>query len=168
VGERRPRLRVESLDQPRRVRSGGREVVLPLREVLADRRVPAPLEHCRLDLDYPAILRRQKATRKARCVFAWLARTHGAGRQTELARDLRVSPPRIVQLKRQLARCLATEDYYPPPTRPSNSRRPQRGRRRRHAPPLNAGTSSAQGGHRLRLASYVGPSQPVQKGGASR
>jgi hypothetical protein len=101
-----------------------------LSEVLADRRVKNPLEACRQDLDYPGILRQQHASRPARRVFAYLAQTHGSRRQTELARELEVSPPRIVQLKHRLVDCLAGEDYRPPPTRPLGPPRPKRGRPR--------------------------------------
>jgi hypothetical protein len=128
AAQRRHRLRVVSLDQPRRMHTPEGEVRIPLSEVLADKRSEPPLEACRKDLDYPTILRRQRASRKARCVFAWLAQTHGTGRQIELARELGVSPPRIVQLKRQLARCLAAEDYGPPPTRIAHHPLPKRGR----------------------------------------
>lgn len=134
AAQRRHRLRVVSLDQPRRMHTPEGEVRMPLSEVLADKRSEPPLEACRKDLDYPAILRRQKASRKARCVFAWLAQTRGTSRQTELARALGVSPPRIVQLKHQLARCLAAEGYTPPDTRPDRQPRSRRGRPRRPAP----------------------------------
>jgi len=120
--QQRHRLRIVSFDERRRLRTPEGEYWLPLSEVLADRRVHDPREACRQNLDYPGILRRQRASRKARRVFAYLAQTHGSGRQTELARELRVSPPRVTQLKYQLADCLAAEDYGPPPTRPERGR----------------------------------------------
>lgn len=115
TGQRRHRLRIVSLDQPRRLRTPGRESRLPLSEVLADRRAVPPPENCRRDLDYPLILRRHRASPKARQVFAYLAQTHGQGRQVELARQLGVVPSRVVQLKQQLARCLAAGGYGPTP-----------------------------------------------------
>ena len=120
--QQRHRVRIVSFDAWRRVRTPEGELRLPLSEVLADRRVRDPLEACRQDLDYPSILRRHRVSRPARRVFAYLAQTHGSGRQTELARELRVSPPRVTQLKYQLADCLAAEDYGPPATRPERVR----------------------------------------------
>ncbi len=138
---RHPRgLSVVSIDRSFASRPLGK-CRLPLSQALASRRTDQPLEHCRRDLDYPEILDRQHASAKARRVFDYLASTHGEGRQTDLARELRVSPPRIVQLKQQLAGCLAAEGYGPtnwgkvPPTS---------GRPRRNDPPLNAGTSPAR------------------------
>ena len=120
--QQRHGLRIVSFDERRRMRTPEGEYWLPLSEVLADRRVRDPLEACRQDLDYPSILRRHRVSRPARRVFAYLAQTHGSGRQTELARELRVSPPRVTQLKYQLADCLAAEDYGPPATRPERVR----------------------------------------------
>ena len=135
-------LRVVSLNECRWVRTVDGPAWLPLSEVLADRRAPDPFESCRQDLDYPGILRRQRASRKARRVFAWLAASHGGASGVDMARRLRVSPPRIVQLKQELAGHLAVEGYAPSGPRPVLKSR--RGRPRRYAPPLNAGTSPPQ------------------------
>jgi hypothetical protein len=132
-------VRVVSLDEPRLVRTPQRTAYLPLSEVLADGRAELPPEACRKNLDYPGILKRRKASRKGRQVFTALAQSHGTVRGVDLARELHVSAPRIVQLKRQLARCLAVEDYGPPPTRHAGPAPMKRGRR--FAPALNAGSS---------------------------
>jgi hypothetical protein len=135
-------VRIVSLEECRTSRTPEGGARLPLSEVLADRRAPNPLEATRQNLDYPAILRRQRASRKARRVFAWLAQTQGSGRQTELARELRVSEPRVVQLKQELAKHLAAEGYECS-GRQRRADRPLQRRARRYAPPLNAGTSPA-------------------------
>jgi hypothetical protein len=113
VCRQRHGLRVVSLDQPRcgHTHDGGDR--LPLSQVLADRRAPSPLEDCRVDLDYGTILARQQVSHQMRRVFNWLASTKGAGRQIELARLLRVSPPRVTQIKKLLAARLAAEGYGP-------------------------------------------------------
>jgi hypothetical protein len=116
--QQRHRLRVISLDETRPVRVPEGLTRLPLSEVLADKRATPPPENCRRDVDYAEILQRQRASRQAKRVFRWLAESHGTARGADLARRMRVSPPRIVQLKHQLADCLAAEDYGPPPTRP--------------------------------------------------
>ena len=130
-------LRVVSLERSFAPRPLGK-CRLPLSQVLASRRTDQPLENCRRDFDYPEILDRQQANAKARRVFDFLASTHGAGQQIELARELRVSPPRIVQIKQQLAECLAAEGYGPANSLKSSVKP---GRSRRYDPPLNAGTS---------------------------
>ncbi|HUU96072.1 MAG TPA: hypothetical protein VM487_10060 [Phycisphaerae bacterium] len=138
---RRHGVSVVSLDQPRRIRTRDGETVLSLSEVLADRRSDRPPEHCRKNVDYEEILQRQKASRKARAVFDLLAETHGAARGVDMARQLRVSTPRIVQLKYELADCLAAEGYGPPAVWMRRRSRRGRGRPRRPDPPLNVGTS---------------------------
>ena len=151
AGQVRHGFRVLSIQQHRVVRTRDGFARLPLSEILADRRVPDPQEDCRRDLDYPSILVRQKASRRARQLFARLAASHGAARGVDLARELHVSPPRIVQLKHELARHLAAEGYGPErPLQPCHERPLHRGRPRRLAPPLNAGTSPAGRGVRRR------------------
>ena len=70
-----------------------------------------------------------------------------AGKQVELAAELGVSPPRITQLKGELADRLAEEGHFPAGFRPSERVRPRRtrrrGSRRLREIPLNAGTSPA-------------------------
>ncbi len=110
VGQRRRGTRIISLSERRWVRTPTGLQRLRLCDVLADRRASSPLENCRRNLDYPSILRRG-VSRKARRVFAWLAATQGSSRQVELARQLGVSPPRIKQLKRELASHLARAGY---------------------------------------------------------
>ena len=90
---------------------------LPLSEVLADRRQDNnPYEHARQDLDYPAILRTERVSRKARKVFRLLCEVRGQGAGLVIAHELRVSEGRVTQLKDQLADALARHDYGPPPT----------------------------------------------------
>jgi hypothetical protein len=145
--------KIQSLDQPRWVHTPEGAARLPLSEVLAHRRAPNPLEAVRQDLDYAGILRGHKASRKSRQVFALLAKTHGMAKGVEIARVLHVSPPRVVQLKYQLAQCLAAEGYGPPPTRPDGRPRRKRGRPRRHAPLSNVGSSPPAGSGRSKRVS---------------
>ena len=135
-------LRIVSLDAKRRMRTRDGEARLRLSEILADRRAEQPFQNCRRDIDYDEILTRQKASPKARRVFRLLAETHGTARGVDVARQLRVSQPRIVQLKYKLADCLAAEQYGP--WRTWVACRSRRGSRRPD-PPLNAGTSPAPG-----------------------
>jgi hypothetical protein len=144
AAQRKHRLHIVSLDEVRPVCTCDRVRRLPLSDVLADGRADPPPECCRRNTYYPEILQRQRANQKARRVFAFLAATHGSGRGVDMARQLRVTPPRIVQLKQQLARCLAAEDYGPRGRSVPARHRRQRPQRRT-APPLNAGTSPAGG-----------------------
>jgi hypothetical protein len=122
------------------------QVQASLADTLADRKADRPLENVRRDLDYSDILDREAANRKVRRVFHFFCETAGQGPQIELARELGVSPPRVCQLKAQLADMLAAHDYEPPATRrerPSPSRRGRSTARhsRRREIPLNAGTN---------------------------
>ena len=81
--------------------------------MLADTREDSPLEHARRNLDYPSILDQEHVNPRARRVFRFLAEHHGAGCQKELARELKLAPSRISQIKRDLAGCLARHGYGP-------------------------------------------------------
>ncbi len=108
------RTKTTSLDQPTRILDEDRERVALLSQVLADTREDSPFEHARRNLDYPAILDMEHVGLKARRVFGFLAETHGAGSQKELARALKLSPGRISQIKRNLSECLWRHGYEPP------------------------------------------------------
>jgi hypothetical protein len=122
------------------------QVQVSLADTLADRKADRPLENVRRNLDYSDILDREAANRKVRRVFRFFCETAGQGPQVELARELGVSPPRVCQLKAQLADMLAAHDYEPPATRPKKPSRSRRGRNterqnRRREIPLNTGTN---------------------------
>ena len=88
-------------------------------EALADRDAEEPGEIVRREHDYPLML--NSVSEKALAAFRFLAETHGAGRQTDLAGELMVSPARITQLKRELADVMAAHGYAGPLTRrPTN------------------------------------------------
>lgn len=93
------------------IRSDVGEVKERLSDGLASSREHSPFEHARRNLDYPAILDMEHVSLKARRVFGFLAETHGAGSQKELARALKLSPGRITQIKRHLAGCLSRHGY---------------------------------------------------------
>jgi hypothetical protein len=120
-----------------------------LADALTDRKTDRPLENARRNVDYPEILDRARAGHKLRRVFSFLLETAGAGRQTDLARELGVSAPRICQLKNKLADILAAAGYCPSgaPNSPEGAnRRPGRPRTVQghlDVVPLNAGTSPA-------------------------
>lgn len=145
AAQRRRGFRVVSLETMELDPSG--DGFVRLADVLADSKADRPPENVRRDIDYPEILDRQQASPKARRVFEFLCETACAGKQVELAAELGVSPPRITQLKGELADRLAEEGYFPAGLRPSERVRPRqnRGRRSRRLReiPLNAGTSPA-------------------------
>ena len=104
-------IRVVSLDQPidpdaDRPRS--------LRDLLADQEAESPLENVRRHHDYQAIFDQEAVSPKARTTAAFLAATHGTGRQTDLAAELKVTPGRITQLKGELAEALGRHGYAGP------------------------------------------------------
>jgi hypothetical protein len=117
--DRRGNHRIHSLEEHRPVRTSQKGRPDRLSDVLADSREDSPLENARRDLDYPAILDRESVSPKGRRVFAFLAENHGAGSQKELARELKISPTRVCQIKQQLAGCLAKHGYGPN-TEPTN------------------------------------------------
>jgi hypothetical protein len=87
---------------------------LTLSETLADRRQDNnPFEQVRKNLDYPAILRKEKVSRKARKIFSLVAADRSLGQGERIATALRMSPGRVCQLKTQLAEALAKYDYVP-------------------------------------------------------
>ena len=87
---------------------------IPLAEALADRRAEDPYDIVRREYDYTIILGLERVSVKAKDTFCFLAETHGAGQQLELAATLRVSGGRISQLKQELAEALAKHDYHSP------------------------------------------------------
>ena len=107
-----------------------------LREALADRTSVGPYDQFRIAHDYPAIFDMEDVAEKPRRVFSFLAETDGQGSQSALARELRVSPARITQCKRELGQALSRHDYHGPlvsgrPNPASDGRRenrPQPGR----------------------------------------
>lgn len=86
----------------------------PLRECLADRDAENPFDIVRRIHDYPDILDSEKVSEKANDVLLFLARTHGDGKQSDLAAELGLSAGRITQLKGQLRNALARHGYVGP------------------------------------------------------
>ena len=135
--QRRHGVRVVSLDQPRRIRTRHGEAILPLSEVLADRRSDRPLENARRNLDYPEILDHAGANRQVKRVFEFFCETAGAGKQ----------------VKDELGDILAAYGYEPPAARKPEKRSKKRGRpagrvpRYLHGIPLNPGTTPARRRH---------------------
>ena len=104
-------VRVVSLDQdvdPTEARG------LKLREALADNDAEDPYDVVRRDHDYPSILKQESVSAKAWATFRFLAETRGAGKQCDLAAQMRVSPGRVTQLKGELSHALARHDYLSP------------------------------------------------------
>lgn len=85
-----------------------------LTESLEDRDTENPFDIVRRRSDYPWIMDREEVSSKAQRVFGYFTETMGAGKQTELAAELKVTPGRVTQLKRQLADALAKHDYHGP------------------------------------------------------
>jgi hypothetical protein len=83
-----------------------------LQEALATGESESPLEITRRGHDYPLLL--NEVSDKAQRTFGFLAATHGAGRQVDLAAELMVSPARITQLKAELATALGAGGYAGP------------------------------------------------------
>jgi len=110
--QRKHDFRVVSLDRDWAEENHGR----PLRysEALADRDAEDPFDVVRRSQDYPAIFEAEQVSDKAKATFQFLAETKSEGRQLDLADQLSVSPPRITQLKGELAKALATHDYQGP------------------------------------------------------
>ena len=92
-------------------------------ETLADRAAECPSDVARRRHDFALLLEGDQVSRHAKAVFLFLARSAGAGRQTELAAELFLTPGRITQLKDELAAALRVWDYQGPLTR----RSPRRG-----------------------------------------
>jgi len=101
---------VRSLDEPLDNSGDGRE--LTRLGGLADLSEEDPAKVARRRHDFPAILK--GVSDKAARTFKFLAESHGAGPQTELATALMVSPGRITQLKGELATAFAAEGYRGP------------------------------------------------------
>ena len=87
---------------------------LKLREALANDDAENPFDVVRREHDYPDILKSEAVSSKAWSTFRFLAETRGAGKQADLAAELRVSPGRITQLKGELAGALGRHDYMSP------------------------------------------------------
>ena len=85
-----------------------------LREALADGEAEDPFDVVRREHDYPAILEAEAVSSKAWATFRFLAETRGSGKQADLADELRVSPGRITQLKRELGEALERHEYAGP------------------------------------------------------
>ncbi len=90
-------------DQPRR-----------LRDSLADRAGVGPADQCRIAHDYPVIFEIEDVPEKPRKVFMFLSETDGDGSQSALARELRISPARVTQCKREVGQALARHGYRGP------------------------------------------------------
>lgn len=109
----RGRSRRVSMDPNASSHEAGRFDRARLCEALESSDDESPFEKCRQAHDYPFILEQEQVSQKARATLVYLAETHGSGRQTELAAELKVSPARITQCKTELAKALARHDYSP-------------------------------------------------------
>ena len=85
-----------------------------LREALAADDAEDPFDVVRREHDYPDILEAEGVSSKAWATFRFLVESRGAGKQADLAAELRVSPGRITQLKGELAEALERHDYVGP------------------------------------------------------
>jgi hypothetical protein len=141
AGRHRHKLRVVSFDEDQESAAPLRAVVMRISDTLVDPKRDRPLENTRRNIDYPEILDREQASPQVRRVFEFFCATNGEGRQSDLAREMGVSPSRVTLLKAQLAECLARWGYLPSSARPGDVPPRTRGRPRRKDPPLNAGTS---------------------------
>ena len=147
AAQRKHGFEVISLNGSRDVHKPRRALALCLSEILTDRKADRPAENARRNLDYSYILKRGRASRQVRKLFAFLVRTAGEGQLNHLARELGVSPPRVTALKGELATCLARYGYLPRTARPGAPPQKQRDHPRGRTParlnrtPLNAGTA---------------------------
>lgn len=73
-----------------------------------------PSEIVRRRHDYPHMLAHEKISAKALATLRFLAETNSAGKQTELATELMVSPARITQIKAEIAAAFARYGYGSP------------------------------------------------------
>lgn len=105
--QRRGRVRVTSLEalDPRTSKQR-------YRDALSNGDAEDPSEIVRRRMDYPLILAEVSAS--ARATFDFLAVSHGAGRQSDLADELGVTPGRVTQLKREIGAALTARGYAKP------------------------------------------------------
>ena len=155
AARRRHGLRVISLEEMHDSPTTNTRNPDSISEMLADSKVDRPPENVRRNLDYLEILERSQASTKAKRVFRFLCETAGEGRQIELAREMRVAPSRITQLKAELALSLAAHGYAPLGWSPSEPRRMCASGRSVRRPaqhlreiPLNPGTTPPRGRNR--------------------
>ncbi len=102
---------VLSLDEPRDADGEGAN----LGQLLSHGRHVSPLERCRVNVDYGIAMAGPQLPRRAPECFRHLARDHGPGHVQRTARAMRISSPRVSQLKRSIAGALRQIDYGPSP-----------------------------------------------------
>ncbi len=112
--QKRHGFSVRSLDEEPAEEIPPRRTSQRLREAIADRDSLSPFDQARIAHDYPAILDIEQVPRNGRRVFTFLAETHGEGRQGDMSTELKVTPARITQLKRQLGTALGRHGYHGP------------------------------------------------------
>jgi hypothetical protein len=83
---------------------------------LIDSRHLRPDESARINVDYRVALRRPSVPRKGRKLFGHLVRDNAPGHAVRIARQMRISPPRICQLKEKLRGALVSIGYKYPAT----------------------------------------------------
>ena len=81
--------------------------------ILADTRHPHPDEEVRINLDYRTALKQPGLPRKGRILFGKLVRDHAPGHGRRIAGEMKISPPRVCQLKKCLATALTQIGYAP-------------------------------------------------------
>ena len=99
AGRRRHKLRVVSFDEDQESAAPLRAVVMRISDTLVDPKRDRPLENTRRNIDYLEILDHEQASPQVRRVFEFFCATNGEGRQSDLAREMGVSPSRITLLK---------------------------------------------------------------------
>ncbi len=100
-----------------------------LRETLANHRCITPYDQARITYDYPYILDVEQVPAKGQRLFSYLVETHGQGSQTALAGELKITPARATQLKRELGEALSRHDYHGPLGRRPGAPPDRRGKR---------------------------------------
>ena len=78
---------------------------------LSDSRHLRPEELARINVDYRVALRRPSVPRKGRRLFGHLVRDNSFGHARRIARQMKISPPRICQLKEKLRGALESIGY---------------------------------------------------------
>lgn len=81
--------------------------------ILRPLRTPKPPDICRVNCDYSLLLQDPSLSRRAKDVFRRLVTDHDRGCCSRIARELKVSPPYIHELKEKLKEKLTQIGYAP-------------------------------------------------------
>ena len=107
------RVRVIPLDHLKTGRSHGSIRGQVISDALIDSRSPQPFDVCRVNADYPQALEDPKLPGRTRECFGHVLEDNGPGHVRRIADAMRVSLPRVCQLKNAMAGALQRIGYGP-------------------------------------------------------